>query len=225
MRIVLKPSGFVVLCCAFLGLVFFAVSAQVSLRHKTAATAANTEQAPESNGVTSNVTPMETSRSSTQPLHTEEKELLADKDMVAASWLSQISAPASCEEIIFKSDLPAFAQFRRTTILKASKPWEVQYRQNLSSSIPYSSHLRLRAWARSKSNRQILIVCEHNTDPYEKLLTRDFALTPNWQQIEIEWTSDKEIPAGWASVSIQIGGDPGEIDLAGASLTISTATP
>lgn len=230
MRLIIKPAGIVVLIVAILalaGLAFF---------HHSGSGGGSSPAA-----VTTAVTPIggggaAAAGTSAAPAHTQESELLAAPEMASSSW--ELLQPQSGADVhVYASDsvpnLPDFPKaadgkpkLRRVQVLNLpTHPWDLQLKQTIPSAIATGTHLRLRVWARSKDRCPITVVCEHNATPYEKLVSRDFTLSPDWQQYEIEWTADQNTPAKWAQVGIQLAAKVGQIDLAGASLRASTPAP
>jgi hypothetical protein len=154
-------------------------------------------------------------------LKTHESELLADTAFPSQGW-SLLMVQKDVEMHTFPGAVSGFPGYARYTMHSATaNPWDIQVAQPVSGRIVLGQHLRLSVWARSTDRLTMHAVCEQNGGAWTKLALCDFALTPQWHRYDLAWTADQSEAAGWAHVSLQLGGKPG--DIAGAKLTSSTA--
>ena len=218
MRFIVKPAGMALIIVSLSSLAGFSLS-----RQNSRVAALSPETAPQT--ATATITPLQTALSggdAARPLSTHEQEMLPAPALVSEKW-NLLSQEGESDSHTYSCSLPHFNQLRRVRLTTLPKqPWNVQLRQTATGALTTGAHVRIRVWGRSKNNCPITVVCEHNAAPYEKLATRTFTLTPEWQQYDMDWTADRDTPNQWAQVSLQLGGKVGEIDLAGASLIAST---
>jgi hypothetical protein len=207
---------------AVVGIGAFAISRSRSATDETAAGAAATGGGMGPSAPTA-VIPLGQPGSEMAPTKTRETPLIQDPACASERW-EIVFPPETVDSRTYACTVPGFPKLRRVTIRKSAKNlWDIQLRQDVSHAIVVGSHLRLSIWARSADSLTVRAACEHNAEPYEKLGMSDFVLTPKWQRYDLAWTADHNEPAGWAHVTLDLGTKTGNIDLAGAELTASTA--
>lgn len=108
------------------------------------------------------------------------------------------------------------ARFNITT--KPANPWDIGLRQALTEELPKGASVTISFEAKSKSTSTVSAMVERATSPYDKIIQKDFTLTPKWSRYELKGTIGETLPAGTSQFVMHLGSSVGEIDITNVNL-------
>lgn len=121
-----------------------------------------------------------------------------------------------------------FNRAMRTTVqpLPNSNPWDITLRQDVDSPLSQGSPITMRFWARSPESLPFSAALTENTPEHDKSLSKDFVLTPQWQEYELSGKVLENYGAKANYVEFFMSYRPGTYEIAGIRLTgTSSAIP
>ena len=107
---------------------------------------------------------------------------------------------------------------------KPANLWNVQYAVTIPAALTEGRKLEMRFWGRSKTATPLQAVFEKGGEPYTKSLYEKVALTSDWKEFVLPFTTPA-YPAGGARASLQMGLGVGEIEIAGLRLIDTEGKP
>ncbi len=133
-------------------------------------------------------------------------------------FMTPSPADAKMEKVAAEGKPGGATEAIRVTVTKASDPFYlIMLMKEVPVEVPDGSRLRLRFWARSATRNPLRAVVEQAGPPYTAAINQSPTLTPEWQQY-----TGTGIAPGWPArgcgVRLQMGHQPGVVDIAGVTL-------
>lgn len=97
--------------------------------------------------------------------------------------------------------------------------WNVSFRQPISRSLGKGTDVTLSFWAKSTTSQPLLAMIEHNSDPWAKVWTSPFTLSPEWRQYRATLPLTDQVTEGRCTLTFHCGQQAGIMEFARFSLT------
>jgi hypothetical protein len=128
--------------------------------------------------------------------------------------------------MVVQANAGTFNKAMRATVLPVpnSNPWDITLRQDVAAPLNQGTPITLRFWARSPEGLPFSAALTENSPEHDKSLTKDFVLTPQWQEYVISGKALENYEAKANYIEFFMSYRPGTYEIAGIRLTSASSS-
>lgn len=147
--------------------------------------------------------------------------LIANGDFAQGpeGWL--ISQGEACRVAVLQADVAGVKQALHAVLTPrlGGNPWDLSAVRRVEAPLAKGDVVRVGLWLRSPQSCRVTVLVQVAHDPWSTIVGRTVTATPQWREVRVQGRCAQDYPLGEAQLSLQIGHDPGELDIAAVAVT------